>query len=148
MVWKPNVTVAAIAERAGEFLMVEERTNDGLKINQPAGHLEPEESLIEASVREALEETAYDFVPEYLVGVYRWRKSGTKTIYLRFAFAGRVGELHAGRELDKSIVRPLWLKADEIKSTRERHRSPLVLRCLEDYLQGARYPLALLVHFD
>ncbi|HZP93281.1 MAG TPA: NUDIX hydrolase [Burkholderiales bacterium] len=148
MPWKPNVTVAAIAERDGRFLLVEERTEDGLMLNQPAGHLEPDESLIAGAARETLEETAYDFAPEHLVGVYRWRKAGAETTYLRFAFAGRAGAHHAGCALDEGVVRALWLTLEEIHLSRARHRSPLVLRCVEDYLRGNRFPLSLLIDYD
>ena len=147
-VWKPNVTVAAIVEREGRFLLVEEETDDGLMLNQPAGHLEANESLVEGAARETLEETAYEFTPEYLVGVYRWRHSGRNVTYLRFAFAGRLGMHHAGRALDTGIVRALWLTAAEVHASRGRHRSPLVVRCVEDYRRGARAPLDLLVHLD
>jgi len=147
-VWKPNVTVAAIVEREGRFLLVEEETDDGLMLNQPAGHLEAHESLVEGAARETLEETAYEFTPEYLVGIYRWRHSGSNVIYLRFAFAGRLGTHHPERALDTGIVRALWLTAAEIRACRDRHRSPLVVRCVEDYQRGARAPLDLLVHLD
>ena len=147
-VWKPNVTVAAIVEREGRFLLVEEKTDDGLMLNQPAGHLEAHESLVEGAARETLEETAYEFTPEYLVGVYRWRRTGRNVTYLRFAFAGRLGTHHPERALDTGIVRALWLTATEIRACRDRHRSPLVVRCVEDYQRGARAPLDLLVHLD
>ena len=147
-VWKPNVTVAAIVEREGRFLLVEEETDDGLMLNQPSGHLEAHESLVEGAARETLEETAYEFTPEYLVGVYRWRRTGRNVTYLRFAFAGRLGTHHPERSLDTGIVRALWLTAAEIRACRDRHRSPLVVRCVEDYQRGARAPLDLLVHLD
>jgi ADP-ribose pyrophosphatase YjhB (NUDIX family) len=147
-VWKPNVTVAAIVEREGRFLLVEEQTDQGLRLNQPAGHLEADESLIEAVTRETLEETAFEFTPEYLVGVYRWRHPGSKITYLRFAFAGMLGPHHAGRTLDTGIVGTLWLTAAEVRASRDRHRSPLVVRCIEDYQRGARAPLDMLVHLD
>ena len=147
-VWKPNVTVAAIVEREGRFLLVEEETDDGLVLNQPAGHLEADESLVEGAAREALEETAYEFTPEYLVGVYRWRHPDRHVTYLRFAFAGRLGTHHHERALDTGIVRALWLTAAEVRASRGRHRSPLVVRCMEDYQRGARAPLELLVHLD
>ena len=147
-VWKPNVTVAAIVEREGRFLLVEEETDVGLMLNQPAGHLEAHESLVEGAARETLEETAYEFMPEYLVGVYRWRRTGRNVTYLRFAFAGRLGTHHPERALDTGIVRALWLTAAEIRACRDRHRSPLVVRCVEDYQRGARAPLDLLVHLD
>jgi 8-oxo-dGTP pyrophosphatase MutT (NUDIX family) len=147
-VWKPSVTVAAIVEREGRFLLVEEETDDGLMLNQPAGHLEANESLVEGAARETLEETAYEFTPAYLVGVYRWRHPGRNVTYLRFAFAGRLGTHHPDRTLDTGIVRALWLTAAEIRASRSRHRSPLVVRCMEDYQLGARAPLDLLVHLD
>ena len=149
--WKPNVTVAAIMERDGLFLLVEEHTRDGLKLNNPAGHLDPGESPQNGCVREALEETAHDFTPTDLVGVYLNRFTKTHTnddlTYMRFAFAGTVGVHHAGRALDEGIVRTVWMSADEIRACPERHRSPLLLRSLEDYLAGQRFPLSL-VHTD
>jgi 8-oxo-dGTP pyrophosphatase MutT (NUDIX family) len=145
MTWKPNVTVAAIAERNGSFLLVEEITDDGLRLNQPAGHLEANESLADAAARETLEETAFDFQPQHLVGIYRWRKPDGLNTYLRFAFAGTLGQSHPERGLDKGIVRVVWLTLEEIRASRDRHRSPMVLRCVEDYLCGNRLPLNLLV---
>ncbi len=147
-VWKPNVTVAAIVERDGRFLLVEEKTDDGLMLNQPAGHLEANESLVEGAARETLEETAFEFTPEHLVGVYRWQHPDRNLTYLRFAFAGRLGTHHPERALDTGIVRALWLTAAEVRASRGRHRSPLVVRCIEDYQRGARAPLDLLVHLD
>jgi len=147
-VWKPNVTVAAIVEREGRFLLVEEKTDDGLMLNQPAGHLEANESLVEGAARESLEETAYEFTPEYLVGVYRWQHPDRNLTYLRFAFAGSLGTHHPERALDTGIVRALWLTAAQVRASRGRHRSPLVVRCMEDYQRGARAPLDLLVHLD
>ena len=147
--WKPNVTVAAVIESGGRFLLVEEQTPDGLRLNNPAGHLDPGESLAQAVVREVLEETACSFTPSHLVGVYLLRapRGGTDTSYLRFAFAGSVGEAEPGRALDTGIVRTLWLTAAEIGASRERHRSPLLWRCVQDHLAGRRYPLDLL-HTD
>ena len=145
MVWKPDVTVAAVVERDGRFLLVEEHTERGLLFNQPAGHLEAGESIVAAVVRETLEETAWEFAPEHLVGVYRWQPSGSEVTYLRFAFSGRVGRHFADRALDTGIVRAVWLSQDEIRAGRQRHRSPLVVRCMEDYLAGVRAPLGLLV---
>ena len=149
--WKPNVTVAAIIERDGRFLLVEEQTRDGLKLNNPAGHLDPGESPQDGCAREVLEETAHDFTPTALVGVYlnRFIKTGTAEdlTYLRFAFAGQVGTHHADLALDTGIVRAVWLTADEIRACPGRHRSPLLLRSLEDYLAGQRFPLSL-VHTD
>lgn len=146
--WKPNVTVAAVIERGGRFLLVEEQTSDGLRLNNPAGHLDPGESPLDACVRETLEETAYAFTPTALVGVYlagaRRDAQDEGITYLRFAFAGTLGAHDAGRPLDEGILRTLWLTPDEIRAEAARLRSPLVLRCLEDYLAGRRYPLELL----
>lgn len=145
MIWKPNITVAAVVERDGRFLLVEERTETGLMFNQPAGHLEDQESLVAAAVRETLEETAWDFVPEALIGIYRWRVPGRDVTYLRFAFCGRLDSHHPERKLDEGIVRAVWQSPEEIRAGRSRHRSPLVVRCMEDYLSGRRAPLDLLV---
>jgi 8-oxo-dGTP pyrophosphatase MutT (NUDIX family) len=150
--WKPNVTVAAvIQDEAGRFLLVEEETPEGLMLNNPAGHLDPGESPIEAAVRETLEETARDFVPEALLGVYlaRFQRPARSEdiTYLRLAFSGRVGAEIAGRTLDKGIVRTLWLSIDEIRASAARHRSPLLLQCIEDHLAGRRLPLEA-VHTD
>jgi phosphatase NudJ len=145
--WKPSVTVAAIIERGGRYLLVEEETADGLCLNNPAGHLEPGESLEQAVVREVLEETAHAFQPEALVGVYLarlGRADGDPITYLRFAFAGALGEREDGRRLDEGIVRTVWLTPDELRASRERHRSPLVLRCIDDHRAGRRYSLDLL----
>ena len=145
--WKPNVTVAAVVERDGRFLLVEEETPEGLRLNQPAGHLEEGESLLEATVREMLEETTRGFTPEYLVGIYQWVAPGADITYLRFAFGGSLGEARAGRALDEGIVRVLWLTPDEVRAGRERHRSPLVAQCMEDWLAGRRFPLELIRHY-
>ncbi|WP_412481025.1 NUDIX hydrolase [Azonexus sp. IMCC34839] len=147
MIWKPNVTVAAVVERDGKFLLVEEETEAGLAFNQPAGHLEEGEALIDAVVREALEETAYHFKPTHLVGIYNWKHPSKDVTYLRFAFAGELRGYVAGRPLDDGIVGARWLTLDEVKATQERHRSPLILRCIEDLVAGKRYPLDLLVHY-
>jgi len=146
--FKPSVTVAAVIEQDGRFLLVEEHTPEGLRLNNPAGHLEPGESPEQGCAREVLEETAHPFSPTALVGVYlsrfvRQRDGGVVDItYLRFAVCGSVGVLQAGRTLDEGIVRTLWLTPDEVRASHERHRSPLVLQCMEDYLRGQRYPLA------
>jgi 8-oxo-dGTP pyrophosphatase MutT (NUDIX family) len=147
--WRPNVTVAAIVERAGRFLLVEERTATGLRINQPAGHLEFGESLVQAVVREALEETRHDFLPSALVGVYLLPTAddAAAVTYLRVAFAGELGAEHPERKLDEGIERVLWLTRDEIAQRQASLRSPLVLRCVDDYLCGRRAPLELL-HFE
>ena len=148
MVWKPNVTVAALIERDGKFLLVEEQTAQGVRFNQPAGHLEPDESLLAAVVRETLEESAYHFSPQHLVGIYRWHAPESNTTYLRFAFSGEITGHEPNRPLDTGILQAVWLTPDEIRQNQERHRSPLILRCVADYLAGKRYPLDLLVHYD
>ncbi|WP_311223221.1 MULTISPECIES: NUDIX hydrolase [unclassified Acidovorax] len=149
--WKPNVTVAAIVEQNGRFLLVEEDTADGLRLNNPAGHLDPGESPVQGCIREVLEETACDFAPTALVGVYLNRFTRTRTgddiTYLRFAFAGSVGPVHAWRTLDDGIVRTVWMTLEEIECCADRHRSPLVLQCIRDYLAGQRFPIDL-IHTD
>lgn len=147
MVWIPHVTVAAVVERDGRFLLVEEETEDGIRFNQPAGHLECGESLSEAAVREALEETAYGFVPECLVGIYNWRHPQRDLSYLRFAFGGHVIAHDTQRALDAGILAAHWLTLDEIRARQAEHRSPLVMRCIDDWLAGKRYALDLLVHY-
>lgn len=147
MVWKPNVTVAAVVERDGKYLLVEEETDTGLAFNQPAGHLEEGESLVDAVIREALEETAYRFKPTHLVGIYNWQHPTKDVTYLRFAFTGELRGFEAERPLDAGIVGARWLTLEEVQATRTRHRSPLILRCIEDLRAGKRYPLDLLVHY-
>jgi phosphatase NudJ len=141
--WRPSVTAAAIIERDGRFLMVEEETSDGVRINNPAGHLDPGESPAEACAREALEETAWTFRPTALVGVYlsRSRNSGKDITYVRFGFCGELVSHDPSRRLDQGILRAVWMTAEEVRASAARHRSPLVLTCLEDYLAGKRYPL-------
>lgn len=145
--WKPNVTVAAVIERDGRFLLVEEHTPEGLRFNQPAGHLEPGESLLEAAAREALEETAQRFVPEYLVGIYQWTRPQGDITYLRFAYGGRIEGDEPGRKLDDGIVRAVWMTIDEVRATAGRHRSPLILQCIEDWRAGQRHSLSLVRHY-
>jgi 8-oxo-dGTP pyrophosphatase MutT (NUDIX family) len=145
--WKPNVTVAAVVEREGRFLLVEEETDDGLRFNQPAGHLECREALVEAAARETLEETGYRFVPRYLVGIYSWRNEAKDVTYLRFAFGGDIVGHDTERKLDEGIVAARWLTPDEIRASADRHRSPLIVRCVDDWLAGRRYPLELLTHY-
>ncbi|MDQ1922688.1 NUDIX hydrolase [Massilia pseudoviolaceinigra] len=146
-IWKPSVTVAAIIERDGQFLLIEEETSEGIRLNQPAGHLDPLETLAQAVVREVLEETAYDFTPQALVGVYMSRytskRRGTDVTYLRFTFCGEAGAEH-DQPLDDGIIRTLWMTRDEMAACQERHRSPLMLQCVDDYLAGRRMPLEML----
>ena len=146
-VWKPNVTVAAVVEREGRFLLVEEETDDGLRFNQPAGHLDEGESLVAGCVRECLEETAYHFRPTALVGIYQWPRPAGDITYLRFAFAGKVGAHETARQLDTGILRAVWLTPEEIEACTGRHRSPLVLQCVRDWLAGRRFPLDVIRHY-
>ena len=147
--WKPSVTVAAVIERidagTSRFLLVEEHTLEGMKLNNPAGHLDPEESPQQGVVREVLEETACVFTPDRLVGVYLSRfqrpATGEDVTYVRFAFGGSVGEPDPARSLDDGIVRTVWMTLPELRASRGRHRSAHVLGCVEDYLAGRRYPL-------
>lgn len=142
--WKPNVTVAAVVERDGRFLMVEEHTPDGLRLNQPAGHLEADESLLQAVVRETAEETAYAFVPECVVGVYLWTRPQGDVTYLRLAFAGTVGATPADTALDAGIVRAVWMTPGELRACESRHRSPLVMQCVDDWIAGRCFGLDLI----
>ena len=143
--WKPSVTVAAVIEKDGRYLMIEEMTRDGLRINNPAGGLEPGESPIEGAKREALEETACHFTPQALLGVYLARnpdsERGPGVTYLRFAFCGTASEPVPGQALDSPVVRTLWMTADEVAAAQDRLRGPLVLQCIEDHRAGRRLPL-------
>lgn len=147
MQWKPNTTVAAIAEKDGQFLLVEEKINNRLVFNQPAGHLEHNETLFDAVKREVLEETAWEFEPEYLVGIYLSPNLNNADIsYLRFCFYGHCTNQHKEQALDDGIVRAVWLSREEIENERERMRSPQVEQCIDDYLKGNRYPLDMIHH--
>jgi 8-oxo-dGTP pyrophosphatase MutT (NUDIX family) len=139
-VWKPSVTVAAVIERHGKFLFVQERISGRLVLNQPAGHLDPGESLVAACRREAMEETAHHFEPTALVGIYRWRDPAKDFTFLRFAFSGTVGAAEK-RPLDREIVAVHWLTPEELKQRKGEHRSPLVQKCVDDFLAGNRFPL-------
>ena len=146
--FRPSVTVAAVIEHGGRYLLVEEETPEGLRLNNPAGHLEQGETPLQAVCREALEETARIFTPTAMLGVYlsRFRRParGEDVTYLRLAYTGTVGEPLPGQGLDAGIVRTLWLTADEVRASAERHRSPLVRRCIDDHAAGRRFPLDLL----
>ena len=146
-IWKPHVVVAALIQHDGRFLMVEETTEEGIQFNQPAGHLEANESLTEAVVRETLEETAHHFVPEALLGIYRWRAPQHDRVYVRFAFTGRITGFNPALTLDAGILRAWWMTPAEIEAVKPQHRSPLVLQCISDYLAGRRYPLEVLTHY-
>jgi 8-oxo-dGTP pyrophosphatase MutT (NUDIX family) len=146
MIWKPNVTVAAVVEQDGKFLLVEEETADGVMFNQPAGHLENGETLLEGVMREVLEETAYRFSPTALLGTYLWKHPKKDITYLRFAFIGEITGHDPAQVLDDGILRACWLPLEEIRATRDRHRSPQVMTCIEDYLAGQCFPLSVLTH--
>ena len=142
--WKPNVTVAAVIEQEGRYLLVEERTAQGLRLNNPAGHLEPGESPQDAAVREALEETGRIFRPTAFLGAYLAASpsvEGEATTWLRLAFRGQAGPRDESRPLDRGILHTVWMTLDEVRATRARHRSPLVLRCIEDHARGQGYAL-------
>jgi 8-oxo-dGTP pyrophosphatase MutT (NUDIX family) len=138
------VTVAAVIERQGKFLLVQERIEGALVLNQPAGHLDPGESLLAACRREVLEETAHHFEPAGLVGIYRWDYAAKDVTFLRFCFRGEVGEADSSRKLDHEIVALHWLTLDELKRRKAEHRSPLVQKCVEDFLAGRNFPLEVL----
>ena len=146
MIWKPNTTVAAIIEQEGRFLMVEENTTEGVRINQPAGHLDEGETLLQGVTRETLEETAHDFTPTELLGIYLWQRPAKDITYLRFAFVGTIGAHHPELSLDDGIIRAVWMTIEELRASQAIHRSPQVLKCVEDYLAGQRFPLAVLSH--
>jgi 8-oxo-dGTP pyrophosphatase MutT (NUDIX family) len=141
--WKPSVTVTAILEQDARFLLVEEMIDGQRVLNQPAGHLDPDESLLAACAREVIEETAYRFTPTALVGIYRYRAERDLT-FLNFSFAGRIDGVEGGRALDPQIIATHWLTRDEIAARRAEHRSPLVMARLADYLAGRRFPLEVL----
>lgn len=148
MQWMPHATVAAIVEDRGKFLLVEETTERGNRFNQPAGHLEDNESLIEAVVRETLEETAYTFQPTSLLGIYHWKHEHSDSTYLRFAYIGNASNHQPQLALDNGIIRAVWMSVDEIRNNAMLMRSPQVLTCIEDYLSGQRYPLSVVTHLQ
>ena len=144
--WKPHVTVAAIVFENNQFLLVEEQTERGNRFNQPAGHLEDNESLIQAVVRECNEETAYTFSPQSLLGIYHWKHEHNDTTYLRFAYIGKVTHHQLHQKLDDGIIRAVWMSIDEMRENTHLLRSPQVLKCAEDYLAGNIYPLDTVIH--
>lgn len=144
MTWKPELTVAAVVAQRDRFLMVEERVARRRVFNQPAGHVEDGETLIDAVIRETLEETARNFVPEYLVGIYLWKNPASGRSYLRVAFGGSVHEHQPARALDAGILCTHWFSRAQLIGHASRLRSPLVMRCVDDCLAGARFPLSLL----
>ena len=141
---RPALTVATIIEHEGRFLLIEEETRYGLRLNQPAGHVESGESLVAAAIRETLEEAAWRVEPTALVGIYQWRSPGSGTTFVRFAFAAEPNGHEPARTLDTGVVRTLWMTYEDIAARRDRHRSPLVLRALDDYRSGKRWPLDLI----
>jgi 8-oxo-dGTP pyrophosphatase MutT (NUDIX family) len=145
--WQPDVTVATVVVRDGRLLVVEE-TVGGLRVlNQPAGHLEPDESLLDAALRETLEETGWDVELTAFIGAYQWKSPADGRHFLRMAFAAEPLLHHADRALDEGIVQALWLTPAELRAETARHRSPLVWRAVEDFLAGRRFPLQALTHF-
>ena len=147
MMWKPSVTVAGVIERDGRFLFVEEEADGRVVINQPAGRLDPNESLLHAVAREVLEETRYRITPTFLVGIYLWPHEIKDITYLRFAFAGEITGEDKERKLDTGILRPVWLTPEELAREADRHRNKLVSRCIADFQAGKRYPLDLLASY-
>ncbi|MDP2030879.1 MAG: NUDIX hydrolase [Thiobacillus sp.] len=144
--WLPHVVVAAMVERDGKFLLVEEETSEGLRLNQPAGHWERGETLMDAVRREALEETAHYVEPLALLGCYTTFHERRDITYLRFAYICEAVGFDAERTLDNGIVRAVWLTPAELAAHPVPHRSPLVMRCLQDYLAGRRFPLDFVNH--
>lgn len=147
MVWKPHVTVAAIIEHNQRFLLVEEETDQGRAFNQPAGHLEPGESLIDAVKREVNEETAWEFSPESITSIQLWRKNPDFPSFLRVCFVGQCHNHQTEQALDEGIIATHWLTRDEIVAKKSQLRSPLVLTTIDQYLKGERHPLSLLKTF-
>lgn len=143
--WQPDITVATVVIRDGRLLCVEERVNGHVVINQPAGHLEPDESLLEAALRETREETGWEVRLTAFVGAYQW-KAETGRHYLRFAFAAEPVQQDPACKLDEGIVQAVWMTPGELQDTQSRHRSPLVLQVVIDYLAGRRHPLSMLQH--
>ncbi len=148
MIWKPNTTVAAIIEQDNHFLMVKEQKPHGIFYNQPAGHLEAGESLLQASIRETREETAYRFTPAALIGIYRWHARHIDTTFLRFTFYGSADDHHPTQVLDDGILEACWMSLQQIQACHSQHRSPLVMQSITDYLAGKCYPLEILKDYD
>ncbi len=144
-VWQPHITVAAVAEREGRFLIVEEIVDGKVVYNQPAGHLEANESIVDAVIRETLEESAWHFVPTAVIGIYFYTPPNSQTTYQRICFAGECKSQDLTRKLDNDILRAVWLTREELSNQQEKLRSPMVLRCIDDHLRGACYPLHLFV---
>ena len=139
--WYAHVTVATVVERDGAFLLVEERADEGIVLNQPAGHLDPGESLLEAAVRETREETGCEIELEALLGMAQYTSPANGVTYLRTTFCGRLLRENPGAELDTEILRTLWMTPAEMRAESGRMRSPLVMASVEQYLAGHRWPL-------
>ena len=148
MVWKPHTTVAAIIERDNKFLMVEELAHGEQVINQPAGHLEPDESLIDAVIRETQEETAWQFVPEAITGIYLWKQPNSEESFLRVAFCGTCKNQNVSQALDDGILAAIWKTRDELIQQQQKLRTPMVMKCIDDYLAGKRSPMDLLTNIS
>ena len=146
MVWKPHTTVAAIIERDNRFLMVEELSSNKRVFNQPAGHLDPDESLIDAVIRETLEETAWSFKPEAITGIYLWKHPDNGESFLRVAFCGVCDNHQPQLALDDGIIQAVWMSRDELTQQQQKLRSPMVINCIDDYKAGKRFPMDMLVN--
>lgn len=149
MSWIPHITVAAVIERDSRFLVVEEKVEGRFVYNQPAGHLEENESLTEAVVRETLEETGYHFRPKHISGIYHWQQAGNRETYIRIAFSGNLINQDSATVRDENIIAATWLDVETVRALpASRRRSPMLLRCIEDYLAGRKYPLSLLSYIN
>jgi 8-oxo-dGTP pyrophosphatase MutT (NUDIX family) len=144
MIWRPHATVAAIIERDNKFLMVEELINGKHLFNQPAGHLDPDESLLQAVIRETREETAWKFVAEAVTGIYLWKHPDNGETFLRIAFCGPCSDHDPEQTLDDGILQAVWMSRDELVAQKQKLRSPMVMQCIDDYIAGKRYPLDIL----
>lgn len=147
MSWHPHATVAAIVEKEGKFLLVEEHSSGQIVLNQPAGHIEEDETFITAVCRETLEETAWHIDPKYLVGLYIYKSALNNTTYHRACFYAEAIRHESARQLDEGIIQAIWMSRDEIAAQQEKLRSPMVLRCIDDYLAGKQYPLNLITEY-
>jgi len=147
MRWQPHVTVAAVIEKENKFLLVEENIGNKIMLNQPAGHWENNETLLEAVSREVREETAWDFKPTFLIGIYQWQlPANPEQTYLRFAFTGNISDFDPNRKLDDPIIRTIWSDYESICNNQQQHRSPQLLLCVEDYINGKRFSLDCITH--
>jgi 8-oxo-dGTP pyrophosphatase MutT (NUDIX family) len=148
MIWRPDLAAAAIVQRDNRFLIVEERIRGALLFNQPAGHVDDGESIVDAAIRETLEETAWHFVPRHLLGIYLWRNPANGQSILRVAITGEVTSHEPGRRLDRPVVAAHWMEREALLAQQARLRSPLVMRCIDDFLAGHRHDLAALSYLN